>query len=229
MQQNIAPVTPNIDQHGPETSNHLRANSYIPAPEIPLPQPMQLDHSPSSNTGYSSLERPLWLPSGTPSLVTGREAEFSNSVVTSSAFGGLDMDPQGTADSWGLNANSQVPGWFVSDDFDLTALNSSIMAPVQDQLPYPGIVPEPTPPITVDHTEYTPGAGGEHKEDVVSRHWLTYLATDGSGMNTPDVPEQTQVDDAYRDSLSRQLQQRVQNEPLPSTDFLVCPYLCAIW
>lgn len=185
---------------------------------------MQLDRSPS-NPGCSSLERPLWLPTGTDtdiaSHASGREAEFSSSVITPSVFNHFTMDPQGTANSWDMNAN-QVPGWFVGDDFDLTALNSSIMGPVQDQLPqFPSIGPEPTPPATDDHTDYTPIAVVERKEDVVSRHWLTYLATDRSGLNTPDVPEQTQVDDAHRESLSRQLQQRVQNEPLPSTDFLV--------
>lgn len=223
MQQDIGPVALSIDrgQQGSSQRSQVHFASYTQNPEIAAPPQLELDPSLPSPDRYSSLDRSLLLSGGASSHHTGREAEISHSALTTSALSDLATAHQGPADSWGLNINSQVPGWLVNDDFDLTALNSSIMASVQGQLPqYSGIVSEPTPAITIDQTIEYASRASEHKEDVVRRHWLTYFATDGSGLTTPNVPEQTQVDEAYRECLSRQLQQRIQNDPLPSTDFL---------
>lgn len=121
---------------------------------------------------------------------------------------------------WNLNMDSQVPTWLADEDFDLNALNSSVMentmsyfAPLNTRNevdPLVFAVQPPDEPIM------------DRKEDQVRQRWFTFIGTHDPGYITPDaIPEQTEVDERYREKLSQRLQQRVPTESLPSTDFLV--------
>lgn len=114
---------------------------------------------------------------------------------------------------------SQVPTWLADEHFDLDALNSSVMT---------GTLGIFTPDYTAnnDNTDTTIQTlelpHSERKEDQVRQLWFTYIGTHKSGNITPNTTqEQVVLDDQYRQTLSQRLQQRVPNEPLPSTEFLV--------
>lgn len=121
---------------------------------------------------------------------------------------------------WDTDLDSQVPNWLAGEDFDLNALNSSVLASAINDVPLLVCHDEEAPvwslsdpPINVD----------EDREEYHTRqHWFSFISAGDTGHATPDVmPERTEVDDQYREGLSRCLQQRVMAEPLPSTEFLV--------
>ena len=108
---------------------------------------------------------------------------------------------------------SQTPVWMINHDFDLDALNSVIMADTTNCLPINGYIQS----AAVD-VQPIP------KEELVRKQWFTFIGPSESGHVTPDIlPEKSHIDEAYRQSLGAQLQQRILTMALPSTDFLVSP------
>lgn len=125
-----------------------------------------------------------------------------------------------TSVQWNLNRGYQAPTWLANEDFDLNALNSSVMATMASSFsplstrsdidPLMFAIQQPDNPITY------------RKEDQVRQRWFTFTGVHDLGYITPDaIPEQTEVDEKYRENLSQRLQQCVPSESLPSTDFLV--------
>ncbi|OQD86252.1 hypothetical protein PENANT_c008G06563 [Penicillium antarcticum] len=122
------------------------------------------------------------------------------------------------------DSNIQIPAWFADDDFDLSALNSEIIMSTTKWLPghLSNSQNEPTVPIIQPQEEdNTPP-----REELIRTHWHTYMGPTWLGLSrtghiTPEmIPEQTQVDEAYRASLAVKLQPDIPFLPLPSTDFL---------
>ncbi|KAJ6076910.1 hypothetical protein N7499_008891 [Penicillium canescens] len=122
------------------------------------------------------------------------------------------------------NSNIQLPPWFAHEDFDLNALNSEIMMSTTNWLPghLSHSQNEPTGHTIQPHDE----GNNPSREELIRTHWHTYLGPTWQGLSrtghiTPEmIPEQTQVDEAYRASLAVKLQPDIPFLPLPSTDFL---------
>lgn len=132
----------------------------------------------------------------------------------------LDMPSQDGSWNFG-NTNTEMPAWFADDDFDISALNSEIMMSTAQWLPLGNASQWHHEPFI-----NTPGQSTGHmtscREDVVQKHWYTFMGTSRTGQTTPDTGmERTQVDETYRASLAAKLQPDIPFLPLPSTDFLV--------
>ena len=121
---------------------------------------------------------------------------------------------------WDSDLDAQVPNWLAGDDFDLNALNSSVLASAINDFPFlvcndddMSLLPPHEQSMNVD--EY-------HEEYHIRQHWFSFISAGDTGHVTPELmPERTEVDDQYRENLSHCLQERVLSEPLPSTEFLV--------
>jgi hypothetical protein len=155
--------------------------------------------------------------------MSGFPTPGSQSQLTTLDSSFTDLSQHG---SWLFgNSNIQIPGWFADDDFDLSALNSEIMMSstnwVPDHLSHSQN--EPVVPSIMPNDEENPLS----REELVRTHWHTFMGPTWLGLSktghiTPDmIPEQTQVDEAYRASLAVKLQPDIPFLPLPSTDFLV--------
>ena len=117
------------------------------------------------------------------------------------------------------NPYTQVPTWLTDENFDLNALNSSVMASTLGIFS-PDSTSNEDNTDTITHTLDL--SHSECKEDQVRQLWFTYVGAHKSGYITPDATqEQVELDEQYRQTLSQRLQQRVPIEPLPSTEFLV--------
>ena len=124
--------------------------------------------------------------------------------------------------SWGfLNPGSgaQWSTWFAGDDFDLDALNDSIITSTANF----GYTTEQLPPENSSRNFELSSLS--KSEDVIRRKWFTFsdeTPSGPSGYMTPEpIQERTQVDETYRRDLAARLQPQIQSGPLPSTDFLV--------
>jgi hypothetical protein len=118
-----------------------------------------------------------------------------------------------------LEPYSQVPTWLADEHFDLDALNSSVMTSTLGIFTPDYTANDDNADTTIQTLELS---HSEHKEDQVRQLWFTYVGTHKSGNITPNTTqEQVVLDEQYRQTLSQRLQQRVPNEPLPSTEFLV--------
>lgn len=128
---------------------------------------------------------------------------------------------------WDIDLDAQVPNWLAGDDFDLNALNSSVLVSAMNDVPL--LVCNDDDISMLSPHEQSINVDEYHEEHHIRQHWFSFIPAGDTGHVTPDVmPEQTQVDDQYREGLSRCLQQRVLAEALPSTEFLVnlhAPYL----
>jgi hypothetical protein len=132
----------------------------------------------------------------------------------------LDVPSQDESSIFG-NGNTEIPAWFADDDFDLTALNSEIMTSTAQWLPL-GIASQWHQEPLIKTPGQNTGDMFPCREDLVQKHWYTFMGTARTGQITPDTGmEPTEVDEAYRASLAVKLQPHISFLPLPSTDFLV--------
>lgn len=155
--------------------------------------------------------------------VSGFPTPGSQSHLTTLDSSFTDLSQHG---SWLFeNSNIQIPAWFADDNFDLNALNSEIMMSTTNWLPghLSHSQNEPTGHPIQPHDE----GNNPSREELIRTHWHTYMGPtwqclSRTGHITPEmIPEQTQVDEAYRASLAVKLQPDIPFLPLPSTDFLV--------
>lgn len=124
---------------------------------------------------------------------------------------------------WGSAVPPQIPGWFVNDDFDLDGFNLCILDSASNWLPRSYDDPVLNTSYDVDQVVSEPPSAPP-KEDLVKQHWFTFIAPSTTGSVTPDVePEEAQINDEYRDTLTHKLHQTVPSSPLPSTDVMVSP------
>ncbi|KAJ5664573.1 hypothetical protein N7507_005304 [Penicillium longicatenatum] len=131
------------------------------------------------------------------------------------------LDAPSQDESWIFgNENTEIPAWFADDDFDLTALNSEIMTSTAQWLPL-GIASQWHQEPLIKTPGQNTGDMFPCREDLVQKHWYTFMGTSRTGQITPETGmEPTEVDEAYRASLTVKLQPHIPFLPLPSTDFL---------
>lgn len=254
-----ATISTLLDPTGPRTRdrpshNRYPSNATQTAPLVqssPSAHGSQPSHQSLSHDYNTPLDLGSWASS---SFSQPTDAQSHHQLGLEPVFDTSEID-SANPNQWILSPSShQTPGWLVGEDFDMSALNAHIMLPEisvdalgwsTDGLVTGGarlsqlnsnsngdfdnnnnnnnniVLQNSTKPIT------------EPKEEYIRRQWFTYLSSESSGHITPEVTnEPTSVDERYREDLSRELQQRVNNEPLPSTDFLVCSFqliLLGLW
>ncbi|PIG85278.1 hypothetical protein AARAC_004377 [Aspergillus arachidicola] len=119
---------------------------------------------------------------------------------------------------WDVDLDAQVPNWLADEDFDLNALNSTVLVSTINDIPLLACQDDEAPIFSLHEP---PSRGERHEEDLIRRHWFSFIPAHEMGHVTPEaVPQQTKLDDEYREGLSCCLQQRVLAEALPSTEFL---------
>ena len=130
--------------------------------------------------------------------------------------------------------NSLSSSWFVGDDFDLNALNSTIEESIA-QYSYPRQQYAPShsqqvPSMDYIDTELTASnsnfAPPTTSVNNVSKKWFSNIGVDSERPATRPVSPgpgsgHIDVDEAYRVKLSTKLHIRSSDESLPSTQFLV--------
>ncbi|KAL4811664.1 hypothetical protein BDW67DRAFT_189991 [Aspergillus spinulosporus] len=131
----------------------------------------------------------------------------------------IDIQPDGFSD-WSLGWTAQPSAWLADDDFDLDAFNASVITSVmQSNVDPPASLVEPPLFTPLSTGVLTPVPG--RPEDIVQRHWYTFIEGTGTGYDTPGGnPDRPHIDDSDRENLTQRLQQRITLEPLPSTEFL---------
>ncbi|KAH8817296.1 fungal-specific transcription factor domain-containing protein [Xylogone sp. PMI_703] len=216
MQHVPSPAVP-TDQRDSEQGQQLLHRPSYGDISIRSPASIQTSTSPMTNSTFPGIGRRSWYDSVVS--VDSSHGNLQSSMLPTGSF--HSGSPTGE-DVWDINLNQQIPGWLVGDDFDLTALNSVAIPSTYDWHDFPTTLPDLNLPSTdTIQADFPVNTGQERPEDVVRCQWFTYLVPEQSGHITPEIiPEKTQVDEQYRESLSKQLQQRVLHEALPSTDFL---------
>lgn len=142
----------------------------------------------------------------------------ATALVSNFAAGSSNLQHQALYDGslWGQAGTPEIPGSLAKCDVDLDALNS-FTTRTSDWL---------SSPASLGNDEASgnrlgkPAEGG--KEDLVCKHWHTYLEPTKTGHAAPSsFCEPNSIDERYPENLSRQRQQEAKDEPLPSTEFVV--------
>lgn len=142
-------------------------------------------------------------------------------------LGGLAVES--SSDAMDINLWDPVPAgndplWFLGENVDLSALDTSISATI-----FEWGQPASTLPA---HGRLTDGLGlsqlpgdslnAPSEEDTVQKHWFTYIARESSNPTSFDPPsDPDHVDERYRADLVQRLQPGIHNSFLPSVEFLV--------
>jgi hypothetical protein len=152
-------------------------------------------------------------------------------------MGNAHLSPSSANNLWGASLMSPGPSWLVDYDFDLEALNTSVSATMgiteplfQSQMNRNALLSAPQSEVVLE------GEGQkEHKlaNDSIRRGWFSHIdllydeddpGRLTTGHMTPVTAEdQYDIGDSFRHRISQRLKARTNDEPLPSTQFLVCP------
>lgn len=160
-------------------------------------------------------------------------------------FPGLMEDATGVSplsanNLWGASLMSPGPSWLVGYDFDLEALNTSVSATMgiteplfQSQISRSAV---PTLPQSQVPPKQDAPTDQNVANDSVRRGWFSHIdqlddeddhGRTASGQMTPvTASNRYDIGDSFRHKISQRLRARTNDEPLPSTNFLVCPILC---
>lgn len=219
----------------PELISHT-IGSDIPAVPANLEHMNHLDHlnpmagnmmAPVSPPNSSSIEK------HTPNMSIGETSTYPTQATPLTSLFSLE-----TGDAWRNQASPQPPMWdyqldrewetlLTGEDFDLDAVNLSLLYATSDYVPVdaiPGMdITRPPPPAEPASINSINSDTAKRHANAVQQQWHTFSELASSGQMTPDVPrEASLIDESYRKRLAERLQQRVQHGILPSTPFLVC-------
>jgi hypothetical protein len=169
--------------------------------------------------------------------IQGDQPQFLSEDFSSTTIEGTGVSPFSDANLWGASWMSPGPSWLVGYDFDLEALNTSVLSTMDMAQPPPLF--QSSQPLHVVNSELhgvEPIPWNEVQQpqrfmdDVIKRSWFTKtndteieedLVT-GSGQNTPAIAaERYDVDDTFRTRVSLKLRPNPNHHPLPSANFLV--------
>ena len=170
--------------------------------------------------------------------IQGDQPQFLPEDFSSSTLEGTGVSPFSDANLWGASWMSPGPSWLVGYDFDLEALNTSVLSTMDVTQPPPlfqppqsfhGINSEVQGAETIPRNEYQKKQ--RFMDDIITRSWFTKTndtefeedPVAGSGQNTPAIAaaERYDVDDTFRTRVSLKLRPSPNHHPLPSANFLV--------
>ncbi|CEO59752.1 hypothetical protein PMG11_04416 [Penicillium brasilianum] len=205
-------------------------SSDMPAVPVNIEHMSHLDHlnpiagnmmAPVSPPNSSSIDK------HTPNMSIGETSSYPTQITPLNSLFSLE-----TGDAWRNQASPQPPIWnfqfdreletlLTGEDFDLDAVNMSLLYATSDYVPVdaiPGMnVTRLPPPVDI----VSSSDNIQRHVEAVQRKWHTFSELLPSGQMTPDVPrEASLIDESYRKRLAERLQQRVQHGILPSTPFL---------
>ena len=165
------------------------------------------------------------------------QALFLAEESSSTNLVGTGISPCSDVNLWGASWTSPGPSWLVGYDFDLEALNTSVLSTMemaqplplfQQQTQFQSTSSQVQGPETMARIECQ--RKHRSKDDVIKRLWFTKTndtelegdPVTGSGQNTPAlVTERYDVDDTFRTRVSLKLRPSPNHHPLPSANFLV--------
>ncbi|KAJ5379755.1 uncharacterized protein N7496_002183 [Penicillium cataractarum] len=222
----------------PELISHT-IGADVPAVPVNLEHMNHLDHlnpmagntvAPVSPPNSSSIDK------HTPNMSIGETSTYPTQVTPLTSLFSLE-----TGDAWRNQASPQPPIWdyqldrewetlLTGEDFDLDAVNLSLLYATSDYVPVdaiPGMdVTRPPPPAEPASISSINSDTAKRHANAVQKQWHTFSELASSGQMTPDVPrEASLIDESYRKRLAERLQQRVQHGILPSTPFLWDTYV----
>lgn len=126
---------------------------------------------------------------------------------------------------WDAPLDPGWASWLTAGDFDLDAVNLSLLQATSDPVPPMESMPEQTMPQDSEYPNLTSGPEPvERRETRIQKRWHTYFERVPSGHMTPATSQgykHVPIDETYRERLADNLQQRMHNGILPSTSFLV--------
>lgn len=194
-----------------------------------------------AGTATSDLQRDNhWSPPSATLVGIGRLTPSVQSSTHAAASGSPSLgQASSTWESWtgtdlslfDFGANALETPWLVGEGFDINALTSSISATGS---PW-GYTALPTN-LNLNEAD-SPQDGGLgigyqtaerriNARSVVRSQWYTHIVVQATYHYTPSSSgSQDHVDEAYRADLSNRLRPSLQDNVLPSTDFLVCWYV----
>lgn len=169
----------------------------------------------------------------TPNLSAYEESSTCGTQITPLP----SIFPLEAGDTWRNQGSPQPALWdyrldqdwetlLTGDDFDLDAVNLSLLRATSDFVPAIESIPEPS--ILRPHEQSISSIGNnliKGRANAIQRKWHTFSETFSSGQMTPDVSHQGSfIDEFYRKRLAERLQPCIQHGILPSTPFLVCSF-----
>ena len=131
--------------------------------------------------------------------------------------------PSLQSDQWDARLDTGWASWLTGVDFDLEAVNLSLLHATSELVPTMGRVADQCMiGFSEDLDVASVGQPAELQEAHVQRKWHTYSEQISSGYMSPNASQERRlIDEAYRKKLTDNLRQQVQNGILPSTCFLV--------
>lgn len=114
--------------------------------------------------------------------------------------------------------------WLMGDNFDLDAVNSSLLQATTGDFLAVDQMPDENPRATDSFSDFPQAtdAGLAPSGDAIRDKWHTHCGQATSGTISPNpANDRNQIDETYRHELAMRLEQRVQTGILPSTTFLV--------
>ncbi|CRG84369.1 Zinc finger protein 281 [Talaromyces islandicus] len=164
-------------------------------------------HTPDTSIAVDSniISRPLETP--TSALFSTESQEFS---INQAAGLPPSVWPSGNDTGWA--------SWLADEDFDLEAINLSLLQASDNTVQTVNDVMDQTfADFAVDHHEESQ----PDPQPSIQRTWHTYTVLETSGDNTPPSSQKKlPINDAYRKRLAENLRQNVQHGIVPSTSFL---------
>lgn len=191
--------------------------------------PLGLDANSIAANLMAPMSPPKSIDKYTPSLSIGDSGTYPAQLTPLPSLLSLESSdawrnqPSPSPALWDYRPDRDWETLLTGDDFDLDAVNLSLLCATADYAPTLGTIPDleavRPPSQSVSHIE------NEHAMEralTVRKKWHTFSGAASSGEMTPDQATEGIIDESYRKRLAERLQQRVQHGILPSTPFLVC-------
>ncbi|KAJ5135977.1 hypothetical protein N7448_004531 [Penicillium atrosanguineum] len=211
--------------HASDLNPELNSNdaAFSGIPEVPL----GLDAGSLADNIMAPMSPPKSIDKLTPSLSIGDNNTYPAQLTPLPSLFSLE-----TSDAWKNQPSPPPAVWdyrpdrdwetlLTGDDFDLNAVNLSLLyatadyVPTFDTLPDSEVARPTSQPASRTENEHAKG-----RALTVQKKWHTFSEATPSGQMTPDQSQEGLIDESYRKRLTERLQQRVQHGILPSTPFL---------
>lgn len=174
------------------------------------------------------------LPTAT-SIQTDSQVHFMADPFPVLRGNATGVSPLSANNLWGASLMSPGPSWLIGYDFDLEALNTSVSTTIGITEPLFQSQINRTGMLNVPQLEAIPEAEVQEEQNFanesVRRGWFSHIdplnEDDHGGVTTGEmtpvtVRDQYDIGDSFRHTITQRLKARANDEPLPSTKFLVC-------
>jgi hypothetical protein len=208
------------------TDQHVPPDVTTRQPGLREPNNSNVDHPQNTNDYYS-----------VPSDLDIANMDALNDPFPVPGTSVSEVSPLSGHNVWGASLMSPGPAWLVGYDFDLDALNTSVSTTINNPQPLfqynsnfqvnaPIVHDQPSSVVEFNHKQ-------KSAMDLVCRGWFSRVDRDEeeddtrggnqTGQMTPVcTTDGFDVGDNFRNRITARLKAPTNDEPLPSTKFLVC-------